>query len=174
MINRFCYTSTIILLVAVLFTNAAAWPQGGVLQATATFSSDHPGKCWSVPVKSEAGQTLYILSLEPDFDVWRHVVTLEMALRYPHAKADSRNLLDPTGKAHGLQSYDFAATDLMQGVDKSAFGKMRSIMLKELGLVLEITLLNAKVTPTPSGGYQIAELEAHVSMHHINSVDVTK
>jgi hypothetical protein len=166
MTERLCYASAIVFIVAALFANAAAVSQGVSLQETATFSSKLPENHWAVPVKSTDGQTLYILSLEPDFDIWHHVVTVELVLRYPDAKADSSNLLDATGKLHGLQRFHFAAADFAQGVGKSVFGRRRTIVLKELGLIVEMTVLKADVTPTPSGSYQIDKLEVHVTMHH--------
>jgi len=169
MTDRLCYTSAIVFAVFALFANAAARPQGVLLRATATFSSKLPENHWAVPVKSTAGETLYMLSLEPDFDIWHHVVTVELVLRYPDANPDSPNLLDTTGKLHGLQPYDFAAADLAQGVGESAFGKERIVVLKELGLIVEMTVSRAEVRPTANGHYQIDTLEVQIAIRSTNS-----
>jgi hypothetical protein len=172
MIDRFCCVSAVVFLVFVLFANAAARSQGVSLQTIATFSSKFPENRWSVPLKSTDGQTLYILSLEPDFDTRRHVITVELVLQHPGAKADSPNLLDPTGKRHGLQPYQFPSAGFVQGIDKSTFGRKRTVVLKKLGLIVEMTVLKAEVSPTTSGnagGYQIDTLEVHITVHDSNS-----
>jgi hypothetical protein len=169
-IDRFYRHSGVVSLLGfVLFANAAAGPQIAALHATATFSSKSPEKRWSVPVKSAAGHTLYILSLEPDFDTEHHVVTVELVLHHTGAKGDSPNLLDPTGKRHGLQPYHFAGADLAQGVQKSAFGEKRTISLKELGLVVEMIVSKAEVSPTTAGDYQVATLEVQITVRSTNS-----
>jgi hypothetical protein len=82
------------------------------LSTVATFPFKSPEKRWSVPVKSAGGRTAYVLSLEPDYDVGHHVLTLGLVLRRPGDSIGARNLLDATGRIHGLQDYDFAAEDL--------------------------------------------------------------
>jgi len=152
-----------------LLPDAAAKPRIVPLQTSATFSTQVPENRWSVPIKSIDGSTAYTLSLEPDFDVGHHVVTLELLLRRPSDKTDAPNLLDPTGTRHGLQAYDFAASDLAQGVQKSAFGEKRTVRLKDLGLILQITVSNAVVSPISNGSYQIDGLELRIKVENSKS-----
>jgi hypothetical protein len=148
--------------------NATARPRIVPLRATATFSSQAPERRWSVPIKSTDGSTAYVLSLEPDFDVGHHIVTLELVLRRPGDKTDAANILDPTGKRHGLQAYGFAADDLAQGVHKSAFGGERTVPLNNLGLVARINISKAMVSPISSGNYQLDELELQIEVDNLN------
>jgi hypothetical protein len=155
-------------LVLSLLLSAAAMPQITPLRTTATFSALSPQNRWSVSIKSADGTTAYVLSLEPDFDVERHVVTLELVLRHPGDKPDAGNLLDPTGRRHGLQPYEFAADDLAQGVQKSAFGEKRTVRLKSLGLVVRMTLSKAMVSPISAGNYQLDSLDVQIEVDKFN------
>ena len=152
--------------------NATAKPQIARLRATATFSSQSPESRWSVPIKSTDGNTAYVLSLEPDFDAGHHVVTLELVLRKPGDNADAHNLLDPTARRHGLQAYDFAANDLAQGVQKSAFGEKRTVSLKSLGLVVRISVSKAAVSPISAGNYQLDALDLQIEVDNPQSLSL--
>ena len=153
-------------LVAILsfVSNAVAKPRIVPLRTSATFSAQSPENRWSVPIKSTDGRTVYILSLEPDFDVGHHVVTLTLVLRRPSDKLGASNLLDPTQKRHGLQAYDFAADDLAQGVQKSAFGEKRTVSLKGLALVVRIAVSRATVGPISVGNYQLKALDLQIEV----------
>ncbi|HXN19049.1 MAG TPA: hypothetical protein VN875_11995 [Candidatus Binatus sp.] len=65
-----------------------------------------------------------MLGLAPEFDAGRHVVTLALALHRTGENTDAPNLLQPTGRSHGLRAYDFAADDLAHGVKKAAFARI--------------------------------------------------
>jgi hypothetical protein len=84
----------------------------GSAAKAATFLSTSLESRWSATVKSTGGKTVAVLSLELDFDTRNHIVTLEGVLRRSSDNnPDASNLLDPTGRRHGLQAYDFAAGD---------------------------------------------------------------
>lgn len=157
------YFFTACLVTAAMFNGVA---RAGIvpLRATATFSAGSPENRWSVPIKSSDGRLAYVLSLEPDFDVGHRVVTLELTLRRPDEKANSPNLLDPTGRRHGLQAYDFAADDLAHGAQRSVFGARRMVSLKNLGLVLRVVISGARVTPISTGRYQFNALVLQISV----------
>lgn len=148
---------------------ATARPRIVPLRTTATFSSQSPESRWSVPIKSTDGSTAYVLSLEPDFDVGHHVVTLELVLRKPGDNAEAPNLLDPTARRHGLQAYDFAANDLAQGVQKSAYGERRTLSVKKLGIVLRITISKATIGTISPGNSQIDEMDLQVEVDNSNT-----
>jgi hypothetical protein len=168
-IDRF-YRCLFVLCLATLGlpSNAVAKPRIIPLQTNAAFSSRSPESHWSVPIKSTDGSTVYVLSLEPDFDVEHHAVTLELVLRRSGDKTDAPNLLDPTGRRHGLQAYDFAAKDLSQGAQKSAFGEKRALSLKGLGLVVRIAVSNAAVSPISAGNYQLDVLDLQIDVDNVN------
>jgi hypothetical protein len=147
---------------------AAAKPRIVPLQTSVKFSTQASENRWSVPIKSTDGSTAYVLSLEPDFDVGHHIVTLELVLRHSADKSDGPNLLDPTRSRHGLQAYDFAADDLVQGVQKSAFGEKRTVTLKSLGLVLRITVSKAAVSTISVGNHQLDALDLQIEVDNLN------
>ena len=170
MTNRFCQRILATFFVTIaLLPVAAAQPRIVPMQTSVRFSTQAPENRWSVPIKSIDGSTAYTLSFEPDFDVGHHVVTLELLLRRPSDKTDTPNLLDPTGARHGLQAYDFAASDLAQGAKKSAFGEKRTLRLKNLGLILQITVSNVLVSPVSNGSYQIDGLELQIKVENSKS-----
>jgi hypothetical protein len=150
-----------------LVSNAAAKPRIVPLRTSATFSSQSPQNGWSVLIKSTHGSTLYVLSLEPDFDAAHHVVSLELVLRHADDKADAPNLFDPTGK-HGLQAYDFAANDLAGGIQKSAFGEKRKVSLKSLRLIIQVAVSKATVSPISGAGNQIEALELQIEADNVD------
>jgi len=151
-----------------LFSRAVANPQIIPLQTSVAFSSHSPESRWSVPIKSTDGSTVYVLSLDPDFDSGHRTVTLELVLRHADDKTDAPNLLDPTGRRHGLQAYDFAANDLAQGVEKSAFREKRTVSLKKLGLVVRIAVSKAAVSRISAGNYQLDALDLQIEVDNIN------
>lgn len=138
------------------------------LQTTATFSSEYRGQHWSAPIKSVDGTTMYVLSLEPDFDIGRHVVTVEIVLRRPGDKDDQVNLLDPTGMRHGLQPYDFAAIDLAHGAENSAFGEKRTVSLKNIALTVVLDVLKSTVSPISGGKYKLDGLQLRIGVNNFN------
>jgi hypothetical protein len=152
-----------------LISNAVAKLLIIPLRTSVTFSAQSSESRWSVPIKSTDGRAVYVLSLEPDFDVRHNVVTLELVLRHPHDKSDTTNLLDPTGRRHGLQAYDFAANDLAQGVQKSAYGERRTVSLKNLGIVLRIVISKATVNTISPGNSKIDELDLQVEVDNSNT-----
>jgi hypothetical protein len=164
---RFIFAASLVATLA-LGSNAAAKPPIVPLRTSATFSSQSLENRWSVPIKSTDGSTAYVLSLEPDFDVGHHLVTLELVLRHPGDKTDAPNLLDPTGRRHGLQSYDFAAGDFAQGIQKSAFGTKRTVSLKKSGLQLRIAVSKATVSPISAGNYQLDALDLQIEVDNSN------
>jgi hypothetical protein len=147
-----------------LLSDVSAQPRIVPVGTSATFSSRSPENRWSVPIKSTDGSTVYVLSLEPDFDVGHHVVTLELVLRRSADKTDAPNLLDPTGNRHGLQAYDFAANDLADGVQNSAFGEKRKMSLKNLRLVIQVVVSKALVSPVQAGNHQLDALALQIEV----------
>ena len=141
---------------------AMATPKITPLKTNATFSARFPESRWSAPIQASDGRVAYVLSLEPDFDVDHHVVTLELVLRRAGAQRDAPNLLDPTRKRHGLQAYDFAANDLVNGAQKSAYGENRTVLLKSLGLMVQIDVAKAVVSRASAGTYQVDALELQI------------
>ncbi len=170
MSNRICQHMLATLFVSIaLFPNAAAKTKIVPLQTSVSLSTRVPKNRRTAAIKTTDGSVAYVLSLEPDFDVGHHVVTLELVLRRAADKSDAPNLLDPTGSRHGLQAYDFAASDLAQEAQKSVFGKKRTVRLQELQLVLLITVSNAVVSPVSNGGYQIDALDLRIKVDNSES-----
>jgi len=163
------YTFLILLVMLGLYTNASAKSRIVPLQSRATFSALSSENNWSIPIKSTDGSAAYVLSLEPQFDVGHHIVTLELVLRYPGDKTNVPNLLEPKGRWHGLQAYDFAAGDLAGGVQKSAFGEKRLVFLKSLGLKIRIVISKVIVSQFSAGNYQLDALELQIEVNNVKT-----
>jgi len=153
------------LLVLTLLSTGAATTRILPVRTSARFKAQFPEEHWFVPIKASDGRTAYVLSLEPDFDVGHHVLTVELVLRRAGSKVDAPNLL--RGKWHGLQDYDFAAGDLAHGVKNSAFGEKRTVSLKNLGLVLRIVVTDATVSPISATTYQLDTLGLQVEVDNL-------
>ncbi len=143
---------------------AHASPEIAPLRTRAHFSVQSGTTHWSAPVKSPNETTVYLLELEPDFDVAHHVVDVELVLRGADKNGAASNLLDPTGHRHGLQAYDFAAADLAKGAQASAYGEKRTITLEKLGLVVSIVVAKAVVSPVSTSDYQLDELDLDITV----------
>jgi hypothetical protein len=68
-----------------------------------------------------------------------------------------------------LQAFDFNADDLVNGASKSAFGARRAIPLEAIHIVLEVTILNAKVERAKNGTREINELKLSVAVKNLLS-----
>lgn len=138
------------------------------LHTTAHFSKSPSAKPWSADVLGVDGKPAYKLSLEAEHGPKDVVISLFLALadaRDEGGYADS-NLLNPHNW-HGLQPCHFVGRDLAQGADKSAFGARRQLTLKSKRLLVRIEILEAKVSPLPSGDYQINHLELVLTVDNL-------
>ena len=124
---------------------------------------------WSIPITSSEGKTVYFLSYTPEYWVGGQLEGIDVLLRRAGAGADGANLLAPVKNWHGMQAYIFAASDLAQGRQKSAYGKERAIPIKNLGLVVRINIVNALVSPISVSEFQLDRLEMQIEID--NAVD---
>jgi hypothetical protein len=147
-------------------SNAAANPRIVPLRTNAAFSSESAKNHWIVRIKTTDGRAAYVLSLEPDYEVGNHLAVLNLVLHHSGDKPDAPNLLDPTGIWHGIQPCDFVANDLALGAQKSAFGANRTILVKNLGLTVRITVAKARVSPTSAGNYQLDALDLQIEVNN--------
>lgn len=119
------------------------------------------------PAYRRSGHT-YRFRLIPERDVAGNVVVVELALEPADApRASKENLLDPSGRLHGLQAWTFAASDLAHGPAKSAYGPVRTVNLLELGMVVKIDVERARVartdaTPAFPADYRFTDLAVRV------------
>jgi hypothetical protein len=160
------YALLLALLVLCPLANAAANPRIVPLQTSAAFFSAVPENRWSVLIRATDGRIAYVLSLEPEFDIGNHLVTLELVLRRSGDKANATNLLAPNERWHGLQPWMFNANDLASGPQKSGFGNTRSLSLKRLGLMLKMDISDAAVSPISSGSYQLDAIHLQVEIEN--------
>jgi hypothetical protein len=147
-----------------LVSSAATNPRIIPFQSKVSFSADASGNAWSVPIKSTSGRTIYVLSLEPDFYVGKRVEGVDLILRRTNSDLVAPNLLAPIGIWHGLQAYMFPAQDFLQGVKGTVFGERRTISARRLGLVIKVTVSDAKISQTSSGYIQLDALELQVEV----------
>jgi len=150
-------------------SNAAGKPRIIPLRTSATFSAQFPDSRWSVPIKSTDGHTVYTLSLEPYRDVKNHIAGLDLELRFAHDMSDAPNLLEPVGRWHGLQAFNFAGTDFAQGAEKSGFGENRTIYVKRADLMVRIDVSKAVVSQVSTGEYQFDRLDLQIDVYNAPS-----
>jgi hypothetical protein len=106
------------------------------------------------------------VSLVREPDQMGDVIALRLAFRCP-AIAGGSDLLQDSAPEPGYQPFMFAASDLRQGADKSAFGATRSIHLPRAGLSLKIVVNGSHVVVTgrvnDTYKYKISYLSLSVS-----------
>lgn len=146
-----------------------------LLRAFLHFSSEPVTSQASVEANVPEKGEIYCLSLEPDFDVRHHVISLFLVFRRSSDRTTAGNLLDTTGALHGYQRYIFAASDFARGARQSMYGERRTIVLDRLGLMFRIDVTSSAVSPLPgdkSGGlhYQFSELGLLIEVSSAGSV----
>ena len=77
----------------------------------AQFSQRDSAKTWTDHLDSPANKKVYTLSLEPDRDVGKHVINVDLVLRDADEPKTNEKLLSPAKNWHGLQPYNFVASD---------------------------------------------------------------
>ena len=132
----------------------------------AQFSQRDSAKTWTDHLDSPANKKVYTLSLEPDRDVGKHVIDVDLVLRDADEPKTNENLLSPAKNWHGLQPYNFVASDLLNGADRSVFGARRSIKITSRELDIEIQILGVKIGALPDGAHEIDELKLEISAHN--------
>jgi hypothetical protein len=128
-----------------LSTSAIGFAASSSVTVDLTFPPRAGSEVSSVVLTLPGIKARHRLSLEPDFDVGKHVVGLDLVLRPLNASRHTRNLLEPTTRWHGYQKFIFAASDFANGADRSILGAVRDIPVTRLGLVVRIRVLDVKV-----------------------------
>lgn len=122
----------------------------------------------SLALESPRG-TVHRLSLVPDVDTRRHVVVLDLRLQRAGAVPDDVNLFEPTGKLHGYQPHFFAASDFADGPRKSLYGARRVIPLRDLGMTVEIRIVDVHVErisdPVAGSAFEFDSLKLEINTH---------
>ena len=129
------------------------------VNASMVWSSSTHRETSTVAVKSPTGTTAYLFTLEPEYNIIDKVVVLELVLRRPGDNSDAVNRLDLTRHIHGYQSYVFAASDFVDGQQKSIYGPTRIIRRDKLGLMVRIDVAGAVVR---DGGFDELRLKVEV------------
>jgi hypothetical protein len=155
------------LLVLSVVSSGSKGPRIVPLRTSAIFTAQSRGKVWSVPIKRSDGHVAYVLSLEPEPDVENHVVVAQLVLRRVGSKPDADNLLQPSGRWRGLQAYYFAANDLAHGAKDSAFGQTRTLSLAKLGLLVRVTITDAKVSLISADDYKLEILGLQIECENL-------
>jgi hypothetical protein len=125
---------------------------------------------WSAPVRSTDGQTVYVLTFEPDFGGGHRLEALTLTLHYPHEKVRAPNLRISQRDMACIQPCDFVANDLAHGPQKSVFGDKRTLFLKGLGLVVRINVSKAVVSAISTGNYQLCALALRIEVDKLQSL----
>lgn len=136
-------------------------------QMQAEFSLENSAKPWADHLYSPSNKKLYDLWLEPEVNVAKRVIGVDLVLRNAENPKTDENLLRPAGNWHGLQPYNFVATDLMHGADKSLFGARRSIKVTSKKLTVVLQILDEKIRVLPDGTQEIDGLKLAVSVENL-------
>jgi hypothetical protein len=136
-------------------------------QMQAEFSRENSTKPWTDHLYSPSNKKLYDLSLEPEVNGAKHVIGVDLVLRDTENPNTDGNLLRPARNWHGLQPYNFVATDLMHGAEKSVFGARRSIKVTSKRLNIVIQILDAKIRALPDGTHEFDDLKLAVSVENL-------
>lgn len=156
--NKFSFNVLYLLGVILAGTYAARSQEIGSSNVTLAYSTQASQPSRSALLRSPRG-TAYQLTLVPDFDAGHHVVVLELFLRKPGKNTSSLNLLDPSGHVHGYQRYDFAASDFVNGAQKSRYGETRVVTLPRLGMEVLIKVTEVHVKPITENQVQGMEYQ---------------
>ncbi len=87
----------------------------------------------SLKVEAIDGKS-YELALKPGLDAKDNVVVVDLVLR---RVGSDQNLLEPTGRWHGLQAFNFGANDLANGPDRAIYGATRKFLIKREKYIIE-------------------------------------
>jgi hypothetical protein len=136
-------------------------------QMQAEFLRKDSKEMWTDYIYSSNGTELYVLSFEPQVDVGKRVIGIDLVLRDVKNSKKNENLLNPPDIWHGLQPYSFMAQDLLHGANESAFGRERSIAVRSRGLHFTVELLDAKVSASSDGAHQIDHLKLSISADNL-------
>ena len=145
---------------------AAATTNHAVFTATLAYPAGARATATSVPFHSPRGET-YWFRLSPDRDVDGNDIVVELVMQGTSSSSRKANLLDATGRLHGMQKWTFAASDLANGAQRSVYGTARAIDLPKLGITVEATVARVGVKPTPAtagmpAGYRFTDLTLEV------------
>jgi len=135
----------------------------------AVYSRDRSNKPWSALIHAVDGKRAYQLFFDEEHDARGTLCCIHLVLNDGMGRHPNLNLLRPKGNWHGLQPYDFVASDFLQGIDKSAFGRHRTINVERKGIVVQIEVLEVKVNPVPGGEPEIGGLTLSVNADNLNN-----
>lgn len=127
-----------------------------VLRATVQFDRARSANAWfaAFGVKQH-----YVASLQPVFDISREPSGWDFAVTAP---GETENVLEPSGNWHGLQAYNLVADDLLHGIDRSAFGRVRSFRING-GISIRLEIQEAVVAPDAKGNARFSLLKVLVT-----------
>jgi len=123
-------------------------------------------------VKSANGSAAYRLMLLPQRDAKGDVIHIDLVMHRPNAASAARNILEPEGRWHGLQDFDFNAIDFLNGPERSTMGSVRTIKIKNRKLSVSFTISKTEIvslTDKPSNpeDYAFKELAIDVAVDNL-------
>ncbi len=143
--RSFFYCPYLALLALLIFAGSA---RAQIMPSHATLayavSTDQSSKFIA---KAANGSAAYALMFLPQRDFKGNIVSIDLVMHRPHAAPNARNLLEPEGRWHGLQDYNFNAIDFVDGPERSIMGPTRTIQIKNRKLSVSFTILKADVAP---------------------------
>jgi hypothetical protein len=132
------------LIVALFTVMESAWAQVMPFRGTLTYVPSRT-EDETLVVKAANGSAAYVLKLLPMRGVKGNIVGIDLVMRRPNAAVDARNLLEPEGRWHGLQDYNFNAIDFVNGPERSTMGPTRTIKIKSRKLSVSFTISKTEI-----------------------------
>jgi hypothetical protein len=150
-------SAPLVLAMALLGTSVGAAGDRGSLRATVRFDRTCSTNAW---FGAFGGKKHYVVSLEPVFDLSYEPIGWDLSLK---GFGETENLLEPAGEWHGLQAYNLGAEDLAHGIDRSAFGRVRSFKSDGGRTTITLEVQEAAVATDSKGRLRLTVLKVLVS-----------
>jgi hypothetical protein len=110
----------------------------------------------------------YRFRLNPERDVDGTLLGFQLVMEGANSRSGrGPNLLDPTGRLHGYQKWDFLASEFVRDDAPPGWGDSRTIHLANRGLEVQINVVRFKVEPIPKtsatpAGYRFTDLALRI------------
>jgi hypothetical protein len=125
---------------------------------------------WIVPVRAAGGARLYTLTRTFEHSMNGDVTGIDILLEYSGDSPFAPNLLSPVTDWHGMQPFIFAAGDLVNGPEKSAYGQQRTIPVPKLGLQVSIRIISAQVSRPAANELRLDELQLEIEIGNASTL----
>jgi hypothetical protein len=156
--------SFLLLLISAAMSGAATADSAATFSAVLTYPP--------VSGSSEASRVFhshgkaYRFRLDPERNGYGTLFGFELILERANHSRPEPNLLDPTGKLHGYQKWDFLASEFAHDHAPPGWGSSRTIYVPNRGLEVQVQVVRFGVRHAPTSlaplGYRFTDLTLRV------------